>query len=155
MEDLEKMYIVKLLSGSVIKTGSFLAVDENDIKYFATEYFQMANKNVFLEFEKNGNEKFAVVVDEAGGPGRWEGYTFRNIQFISSNKEFCEEYKILKNKELKFQYSEVDLTEILLNMLRTSQDQVRINNLKNVLSVLKEELKEIKFRLEKLNQNNF
>jgi hypothetical protein len=153
MEDLEEMYIVKLLRSVTINSG-FLAEGLNNIKYNASEIVFSAYHFIFLDILENENSKWAVVIDEEG-KGKWGGYTFRNVQFISSNKEFCEEYKILKNKELKFQYSEVDLTEILLNMLRTSQDQVRINNLKNVLSVLKEELKEIKFRLEKLNQNNF
>jgi hypothetical protein len=147
------MYIVKLLSGSVIKTGSFLAVDENYIKYFATEYFQMANKNVFLEFEKNGNEKFAVIINQEV-TGNWAGYTFRNIQFISSCKEFCKNYKSLKTQEMKNRYEGLGAHERLVELIKSNQALLNVKNLEIEIQVIQEQRIVITNKLEKLLQNN-
>lgn len=47
------MYIVKLLTGSLINTGNFLSQDENEITYFARKQLYENNQNIFLDLEQN------------------------------------------------------------------------------------------------------
>lgn len=150
MEDIENMYIVKLLTGSVINTGKFLSIGENDITYCASKQLYENKQNIFLDLERNGNHKWAVVIDEEG-TGRWQGSTFRNIQFISTSKEFCDEFKILKTRRERLRYDKMDLFEQKLESIRSNQNQISIDRLDKEMAILDEELKNIENRLEELN----
>lgn len=151
MEDIEEMYIIKLLTGSTTIDGRFLANDNNNNRYGANQVIYHDCQNIFNDFEGNGNEKFAVVVDEVRGPGKWEGYVFRNIQFISSNKDFCEKYKHLKTKEEQKKYEKIDLIE---KMIRTHQDASEILKLEKQLLILEEELNVMRIKFEELHRDN-
>lgn len=153
MPNLKKMYIVKLLSGSVIGTGSFLAKDENNIIYFASSGFLIDNQNIFSDIEQNENYKWAVIIDDEG-TGRWAGSTFRNIQFISSNKTFCTEFKILEDRRQQLRYKRMEFNVNLIELLESNQDSSKLKSLGKEISIFDDKFIKIEQELEELNQKN-
>ena len=113
-----------------------------------------AHGNVFNDLDEHGKEKFAVIIDGKGNDN-WEGFTFRNIQFISSSEEFCKEFIMLKTRREQIRYDEMGLFEQKLELIRSNQDPIKIERMDNEISILKEELSVIEQKLEGLNQKNF
>ena len=107
----------------------------------------------FLDLEKSGNGKFAVIIDEKG-TGSWEGYHFRNIQFISSSKVFCENYMTLKTQEMKNRYEGLGTHERLIELIKSNQALLNVKNLEIEIQVIQEQRIVITNKLEKLLQNN-
>ncbi len=126
MEEINNKYIVKLVHGNSVNTGSFLATNNEGIIYFASKYFKNENNNHFIDLLQNIS-KFAVIIDEDGA-GNWIGTTFRTINFISNTEDKCIKYIELKSLEEKMNYDRMDLVEKLLVLIQNLSNTDEINS---------------------------
>ena len=145
-----KRYIIKLIGGNLIGTGSFLAINENRDVFFSNDFFVNDNIEHFEALESDSVAKWAVIIDEMG-TGRWENRLFRNIEFISSDKFFCELYIQFKIQEFDLRYSKMDLFEELLKTIESGDSSLHEIELNNQISQIGLELKKVKRQLEQLS----
>lgn len=92
LQEIDKMYIVKVTNGKFIKSGSFKAYDINENEYFVHSTIVEKNKDKFDTLNTKQNS-FWVLVEKQNWGAKWDNREVSGIITISESIEYC---KLLK-----------------------------------------------------------
>ncbi len=153
MQEIDNTYIVEIIQGNSIKTGSFLANDSYGAIFFADEYFVSKNIGGFKDLENNNSPKWAVIFDEIG-TGNWLGTLFRKILFLSNHKENCNRFIELKRKEKDLRFDRMDLFTKHIDSIQTYYNDNMLKQMENLLhskiSLIEKQISEVMNQLSEL-----
>jgi hypothetical protein len=123
LQEIDKMYIVKVTNGCFIRSGSFKAYDINENEYFAHSSVVEKNKDKFDALNTQQNS-FWVLVEKQNWGVKWDNREVSGIITISELIEDCKLWKenLFYKKIIKYN----------LHLMEQSRlDAINIHNFNN------------------------